>query len=146
MPLAARVLMLMAAGALAAGEAAAQCSVHPSGLSFGINRGRSATTSTGTITVTCTAGTSFEIALTAGDGNYARRVLRGDRGGTLTYNLYTSANFSHVWGDGHEPGTHTVRGVGQGRPVVFQVYGRIDPGQTPIPGNYSSALTVTVTY
>lgn len=146
MPLGARVMLLVAASVFAAGEAAAQCRVHASGLSFGIYRGREAAISTGTITVTCTAGTGFEIALSHGDGNYMRRVIRGDRNGTLTYNLYTSANLSRVWGDGITPGTHTVRGVGQGRPVVFHVYGRIDPGQKPIPGTYSTALTVTVTY
>lgn len=146
MPLTARVIMLMAVGVLAASEAMAQCSVHASGLNFGIVRGRTTATSTGTITVTCPAGTGFEIGLTAGDGNFAHRVLRGEHDGILTYNLYTSANFSRVWGDGIAPGTHTVRGVGRGRPVVFQVYGRIDPGQTPVPGTYVTNLTVTVTY
>jgi len=136
----------MALSALAAGEAAAQCTVHGSGLNFGIYRGRTTATSTGTITVTCPTGIAFEIALTAGDGSYPRRILRGEHGATLTYNLYTSANHSRVWGDGVAPGTHTVRGVGAGRPVVFHVYGRIDPGQTPTPGAYSTALTVTVTY
>lgn len=146
MPLAARIIMLMAVSVFGAGEAAAQCSSYASGLSFGIHRGRGAAISTGTITVNCTAGIGFEIALSQGDGNYTQRLIHGDRGATLTYNLYTSANFSRVWGDGVTPGTHTVRGVGQGQPVVFHVYGRIDPGQTPIPGNYSAVLTVTVTY
>jgi spore coat protein U-like protein len=146
MSLAARVIMLMAVGGLAASEAAAQCSVHASGLNFGIYRGRAAATGTGTITVTCPAGTVFEIALTAGDGNYARRILRDAHGGAVTYNLYTSANFTRVWGDGIAPGTHTVHGVGQGGPAVFHVYGRIDRGQTPPPGTYSTTLTVTIRY
>lgn len=146
MPLAARLVGLIAVAILSAGQAAAQCSVHASGLNFGIYTGRAAATSTGTITVTCPAGTVFEIALTAGDGNYARRILRDAHGGAVTYNLYTSANFTRVWGDGIAPGTHTVHGVGQGGPAVFPVYGRIDRGQTPPPGPYSTTLAVTIRY
>ena len=109
MPVAARLALALVV--LFAGEAAAQCRVHATGLNFGIHRALSVSTSTGTITVDCKSGIPFHIELSEGAGTFATRRLRGHRGGSLEYNLYTRPNYSRVWGDGIAAGTHTVGGI-----------------------------------
>src|SRR6185437_6963810 len=79
------------------------CDVSAVGVNFGVYNPLSvtATTATGTVSLSCTLGlfSSWTVGLSAGSsGSFAQRVLGG--AGSLAYNWYTSAAYSSVWGDG----------------------------------------------
>ena len=105
-----------------------------------------------TISVKCTKNTPFTVALdagsTAGDA-YAQRVMASGAN-TLQYNLYTTAAYATVFGDGTAP-TATVAGTGLGVATAnsVQVFGRLldnATNQAAVPGAYSDTITVTVSY
>jgi spore coat protein U-like protein len=69
---------------------------------------------------------------------------------TLQYNLYTTAGFATVFGDGTGT-TATIAGTGAGlaTPVTTTVYGQLldsTANQAVAPGNYSDTITVTISY
>lgn len=99
--------------------------------------------------LSCPNGTPYAISLSAGgSGNQtARQMLLS--GGTssdlLSYNIYTTAAYTTIWGDG-TAGTATVTGTGTGSTVYPTLFGRIPPQATPPAGSYGDVLTITVTY
>lgn len=103
------------------------------------------TTADTTATVTATLGTSYTVALSAGGGTFAARRMTGPGADLLGYNLYTTAGFTTVWGDG-TGGSVTQGGTGTGAAQNFTVFGRILSGQFATPGAYSDSLTATVTF
>lgn len=101
-----------------------------------------------TISVYCTQGTSYSLALNVGSGGgtfAAREMVSGSD--TLVYNLFTTNARTTIWGDGTSS-TGTLNGSGSGLLTAADhtVYGRIDIGQDVPPGSYSSTVTVTVTF
>ncbi len=103
------------------------------------------------ITVECSGLLDLAITVslsTGSSGSYApRKMFKGTD--TLSYNLYTNAARTTVWGDG-TPGTSVVSYILI--PVVLNhrtdpVYGRVPASQTmTVPGYYSDIITVTVDY
>lgn len=93
---------------------------------------------------------SVEIHLGTGSGGYgARKMLSGAN--ALSYNLYTDAGRSTVWGDG--TGGSAVVSYSLLLPLLGNssrtdwVYGRIPARQVDVrPGNYSDSIVVTVDY
>lgn len=127
----------------------ASCDVSPSTLAFGNYNPTSASPldASGTISVLCTSGTPYEIALNAGTGIgatiAARRMTLS--GNTLTYSLYSDSGRLSVWGQ--TSGSNTVPGTGTGATQPISVYGRIPINQTAPAGvNYTDTVTITVTY
>ena len=133
------------------------CTVAAATHAFGAYDTINPMSGTSSITVTCTHTAngnhtfSYTIKLSSGPGSYASRQMTGT-GDTLTYNLYTTAAHTTVWGDG-TAGTATVAGsfVVGANSSGFQtqtVYGLITAPQNVRPGAYSTAsnITVTVTY
>jgi spore coat protein U-like protein len=107
-------------------------------------------TATGTIVVRCQGSPfntlpAFTVDLsTGGAGSYTpRRMLLGLS--QLFYNLYTSAGYTTIWGDG-TGGSGNIASAGGVNTQNFTVYGRIPTGQFVAAGNYSDTITVTVTY
>lgn len=98
------------------------------------------------ITVQCTTGTPFDIALDEGLGAGATTAARLMTLGaaTVEYSLYSDAGRSDVWGE--TAGTDTVASTGTGAPQIFPVYGRVPAQATPATGVYNDTVTVTVTY
>lgn len=137
------------------------CSVTATNLGFGnYTPGGGALTSTSTVSVLCTNGTSFTTALNAGSttgGTVAQRLMAESGGsGTLQYNLYTTAAHSTVWGDGTSSSV-TQAGTGAGMAAAdaqsLTVYGQLPDNAAnqaaPVTGAttaYSDTITVTVTY
>jgi len=135
------------------------CTVASTVQAFGAYNTLTALPGTSTVTVTCTHSTAaahtfpYTIALSSGPGTYALRQMAGS-GDILTYNLYTNAAHTTVWGDGSGV-TNTVSGSivvasGAGR-SGFQaqtVYGLITAPQNVRAASYAttSPITVTVTY
>ena len=136
------------------GGAQAACSVSATGVAFGVYDATAAAPddAAGAISVTCTplSGVAgYTISLSAGSsGSYAaRRMTSG--GSTLSYQLYTDAARTQIWGNGS--GASAIVGSLSllailGGSASHQIYGRIPAHLAANPGSYSDTITVTVTY
>jgi len=104
------------------------------------------TDATSTIVVTCTNGTTYDVALDAGIGTGATTTTRklSFLTNTLNYQLFSNASHSQNWGN--TSGTDTVAGSGSGLIATHTVYGRMSQGQYDSPGAYLDTITVTVNY
>lgn len=102
---------------------------------------------TSTISVTCTNGATYSIALDGGlSGNVAARTMDDDTAGTsfLSYQLYHDAAHTTAWGD---TGATDHDGTGTGSNQNITVYGRIPAGQTtPVIDSYTDTIVATITY
>src|SRR5215475_4533257 len=83
----------------------ATCSATATALAFGTyTPGAGALTGNSTISVKCTKNTPYTVALNAGATTgdaYTQRIMAGTPAtNTLQYNLYTTAAFATVFGDG----------------------------------------------
>jgi spore coat protein U-like protein len=113
----------------------------------------SPTTANGNITIACSNQTigfylpNFNVALSAGlSAGFSQRTM-GNGTSRLNYNLYTSAAYSSIWGDGS--GGSSVRsyaGTGNYFSTSLTVFGRVPASQVVAAGNFSDTITVTVTY
>jgi spore coat protein U-like protein len=121
------------------------CSVTATNLAFGTVPATGAQ-NTSTITVTCTPGDSYSVALTAGDsGAEGARYMKGTGAHQLPYALtetsYSGANWGTTAG--------AVAGTGNGAAQPLTVYGTITAAQAlaaPVDATYSDTITVNVTY
>ena len=126
------------------------CSVTASALTFGSYNPTSGSPldGTSTISVYCTVGSAYTVALDIGTGGgaFATRTI-ANGANVLDYNLYTSNARTTVWGDG-TGATSTVAGSGAGllTPSSQTVYGRVSALQDKPAGTYTSTITVTVNF
>lgn len=126
----------------------ASCVVTTSNVTFptsGIIK--NAIDATGSMYVTCTASTPYNVGLSAGIGagaTVAARKMTGPGGATLTYSLYRNSSRDIVWGT--TIGSNTAYGYGNGSQQSYLIYGRVPVQITPAPGLYSDTVIVTVTY
>jgi spore coat protein U-like protein len=99
-----------------------------------------------TLSVTCTNGTPYNVALDLGGGAGASTATRymTSGGDTLGYTLYRNAGRTQLWGE--TIGNDTLAGVGAGTPASVDVYGRIPMQQAAPSGDYQDTITVTVTW
>jgi spore coat protein U-like protein len=140
-----------ASGSLAtSATVTANCTVSTSALAFGNVDSTSASNvdATGGLTITCTNGSAWAASAGVGGGSGAsyadRRMTAG--GNLLSYNIYTSAARTTVWGDG-TGSTATLGGTGTGSAQSVTVYGRVGGGQSTVPiGSYADTVSVTITY
>jgi spore coat protein U-like protein len=128
----------------------AACTVSTSSVGFGTvdTTSGSNVDAAGSISVTCTNGTTWSAAAGAGGGSGATMANRKMTSGanTLGYTLYTDSGRSTVWGDG-TLSTGLLTGTGTGTSQSASVYGRIFANQTGVPaGSYADTVSVTVTY
>lgn len=121
------------------------CTITALPLVFGNYTGVT-TDATTTLTVLCTATTSFSVGLDAGVAPAATVSTRQMQSGaaTLAYALYRDTARTNNWGI--TVGTDTLAGAGTGLPQLLTVYGRIPPGQLSAPGVYTDVVTATITY
>lgn len=135
--------------------ASTSCTVSASGLNFGVVSLSSQTdiTTTGTIEITCDKqNASYTVMLSSGAGTYTQRLMVSN-GRNLSYNIYTSASYTSVWGDG-TGATMTAGGAvsnkssGQLYYGTNTLYGRIPfTGiQNAYSGSYSDTIMVTINY
>lgn len=160
-PVVAGALLITAAGAGAAvrtetftvsAQVAANCLVSADDINFGNYDGTAALAANGAVRVRCSSGTPFTIALSAGGGSFAQRLLSDGSGHSLQYNLFSVANLGTIWGDGSNS-TVTASDVGAGmsaaKEISKTVYGQLvnsAANQDAPAGSYSDTITVTVTY
>jgi spore coat protein U-like protein len=131
----------------------ATCSTTATTLAFAAyTPGAGAISNNSTISVKCTKNTPYTISLNGGTttgGTVAQRLMASGAN-TLQYNLFTTATFSQIFGDG--TGTSkTVAGTGAGVATAsaVTVFGQLPDNaanQTAVPGSYTDTVTVTVTY
>jgi len=103
----------------------------------------------GSVDVVCTKDTPYVLDLSTGGNSatFGARNMAGGGGNTdlLSYNLYTTAARTAVWGDTTES-TSQVLGTGTGASISHAVYGRLSRNQFVTPDDYTDVVTVTVTY
>jgi spore coat protein U domain-containing protein, fimbrial subunit CupE1/2/3/6 len=126
---------------------APSCNVSATTLNFGLASGlSSAIDGVSTLTVTCSTGTPFSIALNGGNAAAVdpvqRRMSKG--GEQVTYGLYQDAARALPWGE--TVGVNILSGVGDGSGQAVTVYGRVPAQATPSPGTYTDTIIVTLTY
>ena len=145
-------ILSLTAGSALAGQATtnfavtatvvATCGVSATPLAFGDYTGSTNVDQTSTISVTCTTGTDYTVALN--DGNNAsggvRRMVNGGSN-YLAYEMYSDAGRTTAWN-----ATATVAGTGTGIAQSLTVYGRVASGQNVPAGAYSDTVQVTVSY
>lgn len=124
------------------------CTVVATPLAFG-NYTTAELLGTSAITVTCTNGTGYDIALDAGAAAGATVTTRQMSGTTvptarLNYFLYRNSARDQNWGV--TIGTDTVHLTAGITPIISTVYGRIPAGQFVAPDAYLDTINVTVTY
>jgi spore coat protein U-like protein len=129
------------------------CSATATKLAFNAyTPGAGAIANNSTISVKCTKNTPYTIALNGGTtagGTVAQRLMASGAH-TLQYNLFTTAAFNHIFGDGSGK-SKTVAGNGSGLATAnaVTVFGQLPDSatnQAAVPGNYTDTITVTVTY
>ena len=158
-PITAAVLLALAGSAQAAtkttnlkvsANVAANCTVSAANLKFGNYRGTAALKSTSDVSVTCTNGLPYTVALSAGSStDYTVRKLASGLN-SLEYNLYVDLANSAVWGDG-SGGTQTVADTGAGMATarthtVFGTLPNSAANQLAPVGAYSDTIVVSVVY
>lgn len=133
------------ATALVAGDASA-CTVSATSAAFGTidPLANTETLSTGIISVSCPESTSYTIALGPGNGDIDNRHMASGSH-ELSYNLYTDASRSIIWGDG-TGGSATVSGTADSSGTDHTVYGRVPWQPSAVPGVYSDSIVVTISY
>jgi spore coat protein U-like protein len=102
---------------------------------------------TGTISVTCTNTTPYNVGLDKGAGSGAtvtNRLMTGPGSATIQYGLFQDAGLSTNWGN--TVGTDTESGTGNGSAQSLTVYGNIPAQTTPAPGAYADTVNVTVSF
>lgn len=101
---------------------------------------------TGAFTISCTANASAMISLSAGGGgSFSPRTMVGPATSVLSYNLYSDASRTTIWGDGTGGSASVTRALSAGVPLTFTVYARIFRGQAGVTaGQYSDSVMVTV--
>lgn len=128
------------------------CTINATNLDFGNVSAATGALSTNVdaasqITITCTPNAAYSIMLNAGDVTGSTIADRKMSNGAqqLSYQLYSDAARSQLWGDG-SAGSSAVGGTGNGTSQTLPVYGRIPPQTLPPVGNYLSNVTATITY
>ena len=150
--------LVLAVGLLAnAGARAEVCTVGTTAVAFGIYDPLAVAPldTTGNVAVTCTSvGDSrvrYDVELSTGQaGSYNPRAMTNGVS-QMTYNLYTNAARSKIWGNG-SGGTHDIKAnykllpIGSTQTDNYTVYGRVFPGQSVTVGSYLDTIIVTVTF
>jgi len=132
------------------------CNVTVTSLPFGSYNIFSPTPldSTANLNVTCNippqhpqAPLPVAVSLSAGNsGGFAQRWLQSAGPDNLRYNLYTSAAFSTIWGDGGGSSSIVTAQVTSASPYNGTIFGRIPAQQNVRPGSYSDTITLTIDY
>ena len=129
---------------------AADCLITATNANFGsLGLITSTVAALGTITTTCTSGTTYAVSINAGQGTGAtvasRLLTRTGSTDTLRYNIYLDGTYKQIWGDGSN-GTYTrpITGNGAAQPATY--YAVLAPQAGVKPGVYIDQLIATVTF
>ncbi len=123
--------------------AAYSCSAYASGIAFGSYFG-SVVDITGTVTVTCTSGQAYDIALNAGLASGATVTTRSMQNGSalLGYQMFSNAGYTANWGNSSTTGW--VAGTGTGSAQVYTIYAQIPAGESGALETYTDSPTASI--
>ncbi len=128
------------------------CTVTATGVTFPASDGTSYGYANGDVTVNCSGGVAYNIALDAGL-NYnaqgiAYRNVSDGAGSNIIYGLYKENTSWTLWGDADYdntyPGGASLADTGSGADQPHTVYG--DLNYATVPGTFSDTVNVTVNY
>jgi spore coat protein U-like protein len=134
----------------------ASCTINPATLVFASTAGTSLITTavngSSTVSVTCTSGSPYSIAMDNGANasGSRRRMISG--GNFLNYNLYVDAAHTQPWSTAINSTTCTTSGdcflgTGNGSAQSVNIYGVVPTTATAPPsGTYTDTVTMTVTF
>jgi spore coat protein U-like protein len=99
----------------------------------------------GAITVNCSVGAPYSIAISGGANGGTSGTTRKMASGTssITYGLYSDSARSVVW---YNDTGSLQSGTATGSAQVYPVYGRVPAQTTPPPGSYADTVVVTLSY
>ncbi len=118
------------------------CTISGGAIAFGAYTPASAASQQGALTVNCTSGTAYQIALNEGlSGTGATRRMTGPNGETLDYDIYRDSGHSQRWAGG----ASAHAGTGTGTAQSVELYAGI-AAATAASGSYSDTVTATLTY
>lgn len=117
------------------------CAISSTALSFGLYSPGATLSDAGVLTVRCTNGIPFSIALGDGQGVGGGRRMTGLGGATLPYEVYLDSGQSRRW----DAESNTRAGVGTGGDQPFSLFGHIPPSPAAA-GEYEDTVTVSLTY
>jgi spore coat protein U domain-containing protein, fimbrial subunit CupE1/2/3/6 len=126
-------------------QVAAKCTVSTSDIAFGSYDPTAGVDldAQGSLTVTCTKGTSFTVGLDNGTSAISGTRQMSGAGDVLGYELYSDSTRTTVWTNAAMPASQDAAGKAGN---LLYVYARIPAGQYPTAGSYSDTVTVTVNY
>lgn len=121
------------------------CTVSASNINFGSRSNLTVNVdATGTLTINCTTGLPYSVALNGGLSNAQptqRRMTLGSN--AVVYGLYSNNTRTVPWGS---DANQIVARTGTGTAESVTVYGRVAPQATPFSGVYSDTVVVTINY
>ena len=121
------------------------CTVSATNINFGSQSNLlNNVDATGTLTINCTLGLPYSIALSGGLSNAQptqRRMTLGSN--AIIYGLYSNAARTVAWGSA---ANQIVPGTGTGAVQNVTIYGRVAPQTTPTSGTYTDTVIVTINY
>lgn len=127
------------------------CTIDANNMNMGTWSGTGNLDGATTVTVKCTNGTSYNVALDNGaNGTSTADRKLGDGAERLSYNLFRDSGRTQVWGS--TIGTDTVSGSGTGMATAnarnIDVFARIAQADllAAKPGTYTDSVTATITY
>jgi spore coat protein U-like protein len=125
-----------------------ECTINTTNVNFGTaGMLDQALNATGALSVHCTNGNAYRVALNGGVSNNvaSRYMARATGVSIVSYQLFTDAGRNLVWGDG-TAGTSMVTGTGTGRTSTLTIHGRVPAQRTPPPGAYRDTITATISF
>lgn len=150
------IVLLCALCGYSAGASAQACTASATPVAFGGYNTFSgtATDTTASVTVTCSALVSIAVVYTVkfnggvGGAIGSRRMSNGVS--SLFYQLYTNGGRTTVWGDGTGGSQYVLDGylLQVATPVIksYTVYGRISALQNVTYGAYTDTVTILLSY
>ncbi len=131
--------------------ARAACTISVTSVSFGSYDVYTSTAddSTGTVTYRC-GGSDRNITVTLSSGaagTFSPRTMKQGASNQLSYNLYTDATRTTIWGDGTGGTSFYSRpNPPNNQDVVVTVYGRIPAQQDARVGPYADTVIATIQF
>lgn len=115
------------------------CAINATDIDFGgVNSGVTATDKTGTLNVTCTSQTPYNVGL-SGSG---KMTHESDSSSSVPYQLFKASSDTAQWNNDSNQYSAIGSGSVQAIPVVAKVTGSTNVRA----GNYTDTVTATVTY